>query len=273
MPDVILAVLGRRESARGVLDAAQCLAALVGRASVVAVAVDTPPPANPLVAESLMAEVGDVAASREQDRKRTALLKATFDAWASGARQAGITVEWNEVEGAANVVIEQRGRRADLIVIARPMEDDDEPTRHGFQAALFHTDRPILVVPAGPSARFGRCVAIAWRDDGRAVKAVMPALRFLAGAEQVHLLAGVREAAAPPAVPAVFQDHGISASLHVLPVGEGPFGRTLLEKLHQLGADMLVMGAYAHNPLREMIFGGVTKYLLEHADVPVLMRH
>jgi nucleotide-binding universal stress UspA family protein len=273
MPDVILAVLGRQASARGVLDAAQCLAALVGQASVVVLAVDAPPPANPLAAESLIAEVGDVAASREQDRKRTASLKAAYDAWASGARQAGIVVQWSEVEGAANVVIEQRGRRADLVVVARPMEDDDEPTRHGFQAALFRTERPILVVPPGPSARFGRCVAIAWRDDSRTVKAVIPALRFLTGAEQVHLLAGVRDGATSPAVPAVFQDHGIAARLHILPIGEAPFGRTLLEKLHELGGDMLVMGAYAHNPLREMIFGGVTKYLLEHADVPVLMRH
>jgi nucleotide-binding universal stress UspA family protein len=274
MPDVILAVLGRQESARGVLNAAQCLAALVPRASIVAIAVDAPPPANPLAAESLMAEVGDVAALREQDRKRTALLKATFDAWASDARQAGITVQWNEVEGAANVVIEQRGRRADLVVIAQPMDDDDAPTRHGFQAALFHTERPVLIVPAGPSARFGRCVAIAWRDDGRTVKAVIPALRLLAGAEQVHLLAGVRDnRAAPPSVPAVFQDHEIAARLHVLPIGREPFGQTLLEKLHELGADLLVMGAYAHSPLREMIFGGVTRYMLEHADVPVLMRH
>ena len=79
--------------------------------------------------------------------------------------------------------------------------------------------------------------------------------------------------AAPPSVPAVFQDHGIAARLHVLPIGKAPFGRTLLEKLHELGADMLVMGAYAHSPLREMIFGGVTRYMIEHADVPVLMRH
>jgi nucleotide-binding universal stress UspA family protein len=273
MPDVILAVLGRQESARGVLDAAQCLAALVPRASIVAIAVDAPPPANPLAAESLMAEVGDIAALREQDRKRTALLKATFDEWTNGARKAGITIHWNEVEGAANVVIEQRARRTDLVVIARPMQGDDAPTRHGFQAALFHTERPVLIVPAGPSARFGRCVAIAWRDDGRTVKAVIPALRLLAGAEQVHLLAGVRDGAAPPSVPAVFQDHEIAARLHVLPIGKEPFGQTLLEKLHELGADLLVMGAYAHSPLREMIFGGVTRYMLEHADVPVLMRH
>jgi nucleotide-binding universal stress UspA family protein len=61
--------------------------------------------------------------------------------------------------------------------------------------------------------------------------------------------------------------------LHILPIGAGVFGRMLLEKLHELGADMLVMGAYAHNPLREMVFGGVTRYVLDHADVPVLMRH
>jgi nucleotide-binding universal stress UspA family protein len=36
---------------------------------------------------------------------------------------------------------------------------------------------------------------------------------------------------------------------------------------------MLVMGAYAHSPLREVIFGGVTRYMLDHADLPVLMRH
>jgi hypothetical protein len=273
MVDVIVAVLGRQETARGVLDAAQCLAGLDGRGNVIAVAVDTPPPANPFVAEALMAEVEDVAAAREQDRARTAALKATFDAWEGDARQGGITVQWDEVAGPASVAVEQRGRRADALVVARPMDDDDEPTRQGFQAALFHTERPILVVPPGPSARFGRCVAVAWRDDGRTVKAVIPALRFLAGAEQFHLLAGLREGAAHPTIPAVFQDHGITASLHVLPIGAGAFGRSLLDKLHELGADLLVMGAYAHNPLREMVFGGVTKYILEHADVPVLMRH
>jgi nucleotide-binding universal stress UspA family protein len=202
-----------------------------------------------------------------------AALKATFDTWAGDVRGAGITAQWDAVPGPATQAIEQRGRRADIIVIARPMEDDDEPTRHGFQAALFRTERPILVVPPGPSARFGRCVAVAWRDDGRTVKALIPALRFLAGAEQFHLLAGVRETTPRPSVPAVLTDRGINASLHILSIGAGVFGRMLLEKLHELGADMLVMGAYAHNPLREMVFGGVTKYVLDHADVPVLMRH
>ncbi len=273
MADVILAVLGRPKTANAVLNAAQGLAALIGRASIVVLAVDAPPAANPLAAEALMAEVADVAAARGRNRRRTASLRASFDAWVSDARQAGIAAQWNEVDGAENVVVEQQGRRADFVVIARPTPDDDGSTRREFQAALFHTERPVLVVPDGAPARFGHRVAIAWRDDSRTVKAVMPALRVLGGAAQVDLLAGVRERAPVPSIPSVLHDHGINASLHVLPIGPDPFGKTLLDKVHRIGADMLVMGAYAHSPLREMIFGGVTSYMLEHADVPLLMRH
>jgi nucleotide-binding universal stress UspA family protein len=273
MADVILAVLGRRETAHAVLDAAQRLAILGGRANIIALAVDAPPPTNPLAAEALMAEVGDVAASRRHDRRRIAALKSIFDAWASGARQADVTVQWNEAEGAEPAVVEERGRRADFIVIARPTADDDTATKQAFRAALFHTERPVLVAPHVKPGPLGRCVAIAWRDDSRTAKAVIPVLRLLGSAGQVHLLAGVREGTATPTIPAVLRDHAISASLHVLPIGQDPLGKVLLEKLHALGADMLVMGAYAHNPLREAIFGGVTRYMLDHADVPVLMRH
>jgi nucleotide-binding universal stress UspA family protein len=59
----------------------------------------------------------------------------------------------------------------------------------------------------------------------------------------------------------------------VLPLGSGPFGQTLLHKAHELGADLLVMGAHAHSPLRELILGGVTRFMLGHADLPVLLRH
>jgi nucleotide-binding universal stress UspA family protein len=273
MTDVILAVLGRRETAHDVLDAAQRLAVLGDRANIIVLAVDAPPPANALAAESLMAEVGDVAASRRRDRRRIAALKSTFDAWATGARQADVTVQWNEVEGAEPVIVEERGRRADFIVIARPTTDDDAATRQAFRAALFHTERPMLLAPRVKPAPLGRCVAIAWRDDSRTVKAVIPALRILGGAEQVHLLAGIRDGAAAPGIPAVLQDHAINASLHVLPIRQEALGKMLLAKAHALGADTLVMGAYAHHPLHEAIFGGVTRYMLDHADLPVLMRH
>jgi nucleotide-binding universal stress UspA family protein len=107
----------------------------------------------------------------------------------------------------------------------------------------------------------------------RAAKAVLPALRCLGHAEQVHVLAGMRQGTGPPALPQILIDHGIKAELHVLQIGPGAFGQALLTRAHELGSDMLVMGAYAHSPLREALLGGVTRYMLAHADLPVLMRH
>ena len=53
----------------------------------------------------------------------------------------------------------------------------------------------------------------------------------------------------------------------------GRSAQALLDTAHRLSADLLVMGAYAHSPLRELILGGVTQYMLDHADLPVFMRH
>ena len=92
-------------------------------------------------------------------------------------------------------MIGEAGRRADFVVVARPAADDEEPTRRTFRATLFRTERPVLVVPPGQVPVFGRRVAIAWKDDTRAAKAVLPALRCLARAERLHVLAGVRQGA------------------------------------------------------------------------------
>ena len=90
---------------------------------------------------------------------------------------------------------------------------------------------------------------------------------------KAFVLAGTRAGTAPPELPSIFAEHGVAAELHVLPISGGQFGEALLRKAHELGADMLVMGAYQHTPLRELLLGGVTRYMLSHADMPLLMRH
>jgi nucleotide-binding universal stress UspA family protein len=272
MSDVILVVLERPEAAARLLGAAECLALLTGAARVNALAIRTPPNYAALAAEASLSG-GLLEALEAEEGQRAAKLEATFDSWVAGTAEAPFTARWSSVEGLADPVLGTEGRRADFVVVARPATGDDEPTRRAFRAALFRTERPVLVVPPGRAAAFGKRVAIAWRDDARAAKAVLPALRCLGGAEQVHVLAGVRHGAGPPALPQILVDHGVGAELHVLPIGPGPFGQDLLNKAHELGADMLVMGAYAHSPLREALFGGVTRHVLAHADLPVLMRH
>lgn len=273
MSEVILVVLQRPEAALGLLRAAERLAVLSDGARISVLAVHTPLGLTIMMNDgSIPAETLKEMAAEEDERM--AMLRATFGTWATEPRAASIPTKLSIVDGPPERPIVDRGQRADFIVAARPCPEDDWKTRQTFQAALFRTERPVLVVPPGSeTVEFGRRVVIAWRDDGRAAKAVLPALRCLIHAEQVFVLSGVREGKPRPGVPDIVAEHGIVSEQRVLSINPGVFGEKLLFEAHTLGADLLVMGAYVHSPLREMIFGGLTRFMLAHADLPILMRH
>jgi len=275
MSSVILAVLDHPPASSGLLAAASYLADLVGGARVNALLVRTPPEATIVPSEEVLTLQRETEI-RAIEAARAAAARTVFHAWAETTPR-GATARWIEVEGMTENVVREWGRRADWIVLERPMRHDYGTTWHGLRAALFMTDRPVLMAPSSLRGSFGRRVAIAWRDDRRddehTTKAVLAALRCLARAEQVHLLAGLREGAGPPVIPAILAEHEIAVELHILPIGSGAFGAALLAEAHRLGADLLVMGAYVHHPLRGWLLGGVTRHMLAHADLPVLMRH
>lgn len=291
MCGVILALVEQPKSAPSTLAAARTLAGLMGSARINALAIRVPPETTIMPTEEVLTR-HQATEIRAREQTRVAGLRAAFEAWAPAARAPGITVEWADIEGMADALVAEWGRRADFIVLGRPARRDRAPDWLEIRAALFDTDRPVLVAPfrpksavTAPAAPFGQRVVIAWRDDRRTVRSVLAAMRLLSQAEQVHVLTGVRAEAPEPVLPEILAEHGIAATLHVLPVrppigpdtraksGAGAFGETLLAEAHALGADLLVMGAYAHSPWRELLLGGVTQYMLANADLPVLMRH
>jgi nucleotide-binding universal stress UspA family protein len=231
-----------------------------------------PPEATILPSEEVLTARREMRI-REQEQARAAALRSAFDPWADRARSEGLAVKWHDLEGLVDAELRERGRRADIIVLRRPAERDHLPAQQEILTALFQTDRPVLVVPPGPPVAFGRRVAIAWRDDRPASRAVLSILRARVPPEQLFVLAGTREGSARPSVPEILLEHGIDADLHVLEIGPGVFGKVLLAKAHALGADLVVMGAYQHSPMREFLLGGMTRFMLAHADLPLLMRH
>ena len=272
MPGVILTVLDHPAAAARLLTAALRLAALSGADRINALVVRLPPEASISQSEEILSEQRE-ATLRAAEADRAAAVQAAFDAWVPGADKAGIHTEWLDIDGIPELVVDERGRRADFLVMEQPARHDYGTSWQALRAALFATSRPVLIVPAHPFGDFGHRIAIAWRDDERAAKATLAGLRCLAYAERVFVLAGTRNINEPPSMPAIIAEHGIDAELHLLPIGAGVFGATLLAKAHELGADMLVMGAYEHHPLRELLLGGVTRYMLHNADIPVLLRH
>jgi nucleotide-binding universal stress UspA family protein len=272
MSELALVVLRQPDCALDLLKSGGQFARLLNQALVKVLAVREPIARVAHAAEALITEADALLTLRQAETRRIGALKAAYDAWAGGEASVGLSSRWIEVEGSASATVGELGSRADVVVCSRPF-DADHLLRQELSAALFGTDRPVLVIPPGRAQTLGKRVAIAWREEKRSVRAVIPALRWLTQAEETHLFIGVRDEKAAPSLPSVFAEHGVHPRLHVLRIGSEPFGATLLEKAHALSIDLLIMGAYVHSPLRGLLLGGVTRHVLAHADLPVLMRH
>jgi protein CrcB len=268
--EVVLAVLDRPETVRGVLSSAARLLEFGGGGRIEALAVRTPPVTTLMIADQAITP-SEEAQARAAESVWAGEVKSIVDDWDAQAKPTRLETTWMELEGDAEHVVAEHGRRSDTVVVAGRVQQPGR-SRDALHAAIFATSRPILIVPPSSMGQFGRVVAIAWKDDGRAPKAVLAAMPILARAEVVHVLqAGVSRNVIE--VPPILQEHGISALTHSVPSHDGPIGAGILKLAHQLGADLLVMGAYAHGEWREALLGGVTRYMLDHADLPILMRH
>jgi nucleotide-binding universal stress UspA family protein len=177
------------------------------------------------------------------------------------------------VDGEVDRVLHS-GRLSDLIVMARPGAEEGGLSAT-FDAALFDSGRPVLLVPTKPVADLGSTIAVAWDCSREAARALGAALPVLATAKKVVLLTA-REPGRrvePSELAAYLAQHGIEARTWAFTPGPGSLGDALIEEAGKAGADLLVMGAYGHSRLREMVLGGVTRSILAEANMPVLLMH
>jgi nucleotide-binding universal stress UspA family protein len=195
--------------------------------------------------------------------------RAAFDAWRAGGPAAEAV--WIDVKAVPAVAVRERGALAALLVVARPVGDIHPADAAGFDAALFETGKPVLVVPPGPGAPFGRHLAVGWRDVA-ATRHSLEALRpWLMAAETVSLIAVTDGETALPSEWEV-ANLPLGATLHVIRPAGRTDGAALLQEVEALGADGLAMGAYRRGRLVERLLGGVTAEALQAARTPLLMR-
>jgi nucleotide-binding universal stress UspA family protein len=270
MTELFLVVLAEPETALGLLEAARTVAG--ANAARVDILVVRRPPISMIVPSDEVIGAEQIAILRDQEIARAAELKRVYSAWIKQGRSTNLTCRWVEVEGLTSEEIGRRSDKADLIIVGQPLARSGDAVRQTAHAALFESHRPVIVMPPDAPAAFGRRIAIAWKDDGRAAKALIPALRYFGETNEISVLMGYRDTE-PTGLPEPIAARGLTARLHTLLIGAEPFGQMLLAKLDEIGADLLVMGAYAHSPLQEMLLGGATRYVLAHAKIPVLMRH
>jgi nucleotide-binding universal stress UspA family protein len=182
-------------------------------------------------------------------------------------RRNGLQGEWRLTEGAPAPTVALHGRYADLIVVGQPNRDEPQDADAVTVTTVMTSGRPVLAVPfVGEFPTLGERVLVAWNASREAARALNDALPLLIGAKQVTVLAinpqrGVGGQGDVPAADIALHlaRHGMKAEATHTVARDISDGEALLSYAADIGADLIVAGAYGHSRARELVFGGVTR--------------
>jgi nucleotide-binding universal stress UspA family protein len=220
-----------------------------------------------------------LAQHNHQQREAAEAIQQTFET-AAGSRN--LSHEWRhkalkDTDVLGDII--HQARTADLVVACVNDKSDPLASFHDVPVRLaLETGRPVLLVPATMQMKtVGERITIAWNHSRESARAVFDALPLLQTAVSVEILAvnATQDSATNPGedLAAALSRHGVNARAEVVNTTARSEGDELLAALAKHGSDMLVMGCYGHSRLREMVLGGVTKYILGRMTMPVLLSH
>jgi len=229
-----------------------------------------------------IAETGEFI-ENAQARARAALAEAGRKVWDAAVQRSNCSkCEWRSSPADALDAVTLHARYADLVIIG---QDDGSGTsgltRDFEQHLLLAAGRPVLVIPYARDKRaLGNKVLVAWNASQEATRALTDALPLLQGAKQVQVAAfnvgkkGGMHGEVPGAdIGLYLSRHGVKVTVSQFQADDVDVGNQLLSRAADLDSDLIVMGAYGHSRMTELILGGVTRTLLESMTVPVLMSH
>jgi nucleotide-binding universal stress UspA family protein len=243
--------------------------------AVLVVALAAPPPIGGYAAVISDAWLAEREADRKALEERTQEV-STF--LAVSPVSADVSGEYQETAW-ADETIGRRGRYADLTVLGPGGLSSGALKDKVIEGALFHSGKPLLLVPQGRTATLKpRRVMVAWDSRMESSRAVTQSMSFLVSADRVHLvlvdpMEGDLEQGAEPGADAAayLARHGAKVTVDRLPSQGRTVASVLAQHATDIAADLLVMGAYGHSRLRQRIFGGVTSAMIEKPPLPVLM--
>ena len=180
------------------------------------------------------------------------------------------------IETPRSFVLDQ-ARAADLVVLARQAHHDPEQGGMSLSPGdlVMSLGRPLLVVPPGVSYLSGKHIVVAWKDTREARRAVRDALPLLTRAESVTVLSIGPDAEDQGAddVRDYLTLHGVATKAVLRTDTAKHAVNELIDFATEHGADLIVSGAYGHTRMREWMFGGMTRDLLQASPVCCLMSH
>jgi nucleotide-binding universal stress UspA family protein len=183
---------------------------------------------------------------------------------------------WREIEGSYVSLATSRAVAFDLMIAASSAVV--ESLREVAEVSLLQTRRPVLLAPSQLQTNLTDTAMIAWDESPECWHAVSGAIPFLTIANSVQVVSVDRKPdsrrASQAELLSYLRCHGIAATARVVAPHLRSVGDTLLAEANDNHVGLLVMGAYSHSRLRELLLGGATQRVLKNAaSTPVFMTH
>jgi nucleotide-binding universal stress UspA family protein len=191
-------------------------------------------------------------------------------------RALTVSASFLEESGYALHRLMLHARHCDLVILGRASHIDHLPSSF-VEDVLMGCGRPILIAPDYSPETLAGTVVVGWNETAHCARALSAAYPLLEQAQKVILLNLIESGGGIPGsldhLAQRLRWHGIPVESHSIASAAHTLTFEVGRAAADLRADLLVVGAFGHRRLQEHIFGGVTRSLLEHASMPVLMMH
>lgn len=197
-------------------------------------------------------------------------------------RANGFTGEtgWLVEEGLPDLTIARTARFFDMLVIGQFLTAfTTEHRTVDPQELLQRAGKPVIIVPKDLKLRpFKEEAAIAWDGSRHAARALTDAMQILETKKKIYILTALADRKELAELPGLdltkhLARHGVAAEVIEVNAAAHGIGPALLETCKRLQPDVLVMGAYGRAKFGQQFFGGVTRHILTHHELPVLLSH
>jgi len=161
-----------------------------------------------------------------------------------------------------------------VVIISRPYQELQSASLSSIQTILFDGGRPVMLIPMNKQIDIGKEVVVSWNCTTESSRAVFAALPILKKANNVTILTVekvITEGPSGEQVSELLASHGIDAKPVTISGDEKKIGDAILDFSKSVDADLIVKGAYTQSRLREIIFGGATRHLMLHSEIPIYL--
>lgn len=230
------------------------------------------------IPEDLFNKIDEVIDKKYEDENLE--FKRIFE---KNVNKVDIKISENSIDSEASVyvktkkgfrsnIIEQESKFCDLVIAAAPPAGITTST---FETAVLKSGKSVIMIPRVMKTFSTNSIIIGWNNSSEASRALTSSIEILKEAQRVHIVSSdeyVAESSIIKDLLNYLKSHNINATYEIVKTTRIP-GQALLNAALDGNFDLIVAGAYGHKGLKELMFGGATRYLLEKSTLPIFMSH